>query len=305
MTNMCPDCYRELTEHGNCDHCKKLVEQPINEYTVINIGVDRIYSDSDFNCRGSILPVDVMDLVQDIQDNGLQFPIAVQPAFDIAQPKNGFDFRIVAGHRRFQSIVILRNKTIPAMVKIGLSEVQARLLNLGENMKREALNIVQEATAISHLRRLGLNRRMVSERLGVSTSWVQVRFNLLDMPDEIQAEAAAGLLNQSQIKELHSLENKRDQFEAVKHIKNARLRGQRGVSVAKKPEEDPFKAKRRQKNVVQEMIDHLGTTVGHGLHTRVLAWANGEINTAELYVDIKSFADDAEIEYESPISNLV
>ncbi len=302
--NMCPNCYRTV-ETLNCEHCNTTFSDAMNEYTVIDIDIEKIYSDGDFNCRGTIVLIDVMDLVADIREHGLQFPIAVQPTFDIANAPDEFDFRIVAGHRRFQSIKILQHKTIPAMVKVGLSEVEARLLNLGENMKRQALNIVQEAVAISHLRRLGLNRRMVSEKLGVSTSWVQVRFNLLDMPEEIQAEAAAGMLNQAQIKQLYGLNNKKDQFQAVRLIKEAKLRGQRGISVAKKPEEDPFKKKRREKNVVQDMVDHLGTTVGYGLHTRVLAWANGEISSAELYLDIKIFADDNDVEYESPIASVV
>ena len=302
--NMCPNCYHTV-ESLNCEECNTTFADAMNEYTVVNINIEKIYSDSDFNCRGTIVLIDVMDLVDDIREHGLQFPIAVQPAFDIENAPKEYDFRIVAGHRRFQSIKILKYSTIPAMIKVGLSEVEARLLNLGENMKREALNIMQEAVAVSHLRRLGLNRRMVSERLGVSSSWVQVRFNLLDMPEEIQAEAAAGMLNQSQIKELYGLKNKKDQFQAVRNIKEAKLRGQRGVSVAKKPEEDPFKKKRRQKNVVQDMIDHLGETVGYGLHTRVLAWVNGEISTAELYVDVKTYADGSDVDYESPISSIL
>ncbi len=302
--NMCPNCYHTV-EALNCEHCNTTFNIAMNEYTVIDIDLEKIYSDSDFNCRGMIVLIDVLDLVDDIREHGLQFPIAVQPTFDIANAPDQFDFRIVAGHRRFQAIKILKYITIPAMVKVGLSEVEARLLNLGENMKRQALNIVQEAIAISHLRRLGLNRRMVSEKLGVSTSWVQVRFNLLDMPEEIQAEAAAGMLNQAQIKQLYGLRNKNDQFQAVRNIKEARLRGQRGISVAKKPEEDPFKKKRRQKNVIQDMIEHLGATVDYGLHTRVLAWANGEISSAELYVDIQIFAKDKGISYESPIASVV
>ncbi len=301
---MCPNCYRAV-ESQQCEECRVTFDVAMNEYTVLDIAVEKIYSDSEFNCRGTIVPIDVMDLVDDIREHGLQFPIAVQPVFDVVDPPSNFDFRIVAGHRRFQSIRILRHKTIPAMIKVGLSEIQARLLNLGENMKREALNIMQEAVAISHLRRLGLNRRMVSEKLGVSSSWVQVRFNLLDMPEEIQAEAASGMLNQSQIKELYSLKNKDEQFQAVRNIKEAKQRGTRGLSVAKKPEEDPFKKKRRQKNTVQDMIDHLGDTIGFGLHTRVLAWANGEISSAELYVDIEIFADDKGVEYESPIASIV
>lgn len=315
---LCPKCYShtELVEDEyfctaiNCGwHGGP--EETINEYTVLLIKLDRIWSDNDFNCRGIIVPMDVIDLVKDIDRNGLQFPIAIQPISDVKFTNEkhdtigdevlNFDFRIVAGHRRFSAFKVLKRDTIPAMIKVGLSEVQARLLNLGENLKRQALNILQESLAIKRLRDFGLNRRQVGEELGVSTSWVQVRYNLLDLPQVIQEEAAAGILNQYQIKELYGLPNKDAQFEAVKKIKNARLRGEKSVSVGKTPEQDPYKKKRQPKNVVQEMIAHMSNNIGYGLHTRTLAWANGEISSAELFFDIRQYAEDHNIEYKVPL----
>lgn len=300
VKQLCPICYLVLTDSVCSNH--GIQPDPITEYTVLHIEMSKIYSDGEFNCRGSILPMDIIDLAKDIEKNGLQFPIAVQPARDVSNPlPEGFDFRIVAGHRRFESLRILKKTEIPAMIKIGLDEIQARLLNLGENLKRKALNLLQEAKAIKRLRDLGLNRRQVSEELGVSTSWVQVRFNLLDLPEEIQEEAAAGLLNQYQVKQIFGMPTKEEQFEAVKKIKDARVRGEKGISVGKSPISDPHKKKRQAKNTVQEMIDHMGQTVGFGLHTRTLAWANGEISSAELFQDIKHFANEHNTDYEIPI----
>lgn len=309
---LCPKCYVVLIldpeEIGPyCPKCEEIKYETITEYTVHYVEMCKIWSDEDFNCRGTILPMDVVDLAKDIQQNGLQFPIAVQPIGEVDNAvfrgdEVGFDFRIIAGHRRFAAFKVLKKISIPVMVKVGLSEVQARLVNLGENLKRKALNILQEARAIERLRKLGLNRRQVAEELGVSTSWVQVRFNLLDLPSEIQEEAAAGILNQYQIKELFSLGTKEEQYEAVKQIKRAKLKGEKGISVGKKPQQDPFKKKRQPKNVVQEMIDHLGKNIGFGLHTRVLAWANGEISAAELYFDIKLYADEHGFSYQVPLT---
>ncbi len=273
-------------------------------YEVKELEILKIYSDDSFNCRGRILPMDVVDLVKDIDLHGLQFPIAVQPACDVNKNIEGYDYRIIAGHRRYAAFKVLKRKTIPAMLKLGLSEAEARLLNLGENLKRENLNLLQEAKAIERLRFLGLVRREVAESLGVSTSWVQVRYNLLDLPEEIQEEAAAGLLNQNQIKQIYGLRTPERQFEAVKKIKNARLRGEQGISVAKAPEQDPFKKKRQPKNVVQDMIKHMGDSVGFGLHTRALAWANGEISSAELYFDIRRYAKEHDINYLVPLAGV-
>ncbi len=308
---LCPKCYSEPKvgdgiKNRICKNCgwEGNHREVLSEYTVQDIKLDKIWSDDDFNCRGIIVPMDVVDLVRDIDRNGLQFPIAVQPINDIAanSEETHYDFRIVAGHRRFAAFKILKKDSIPAMVKVGLSEIQARLLNLGENLKRQALNILQEALAIERLRDLGLNRRQVGEELGVSTSWVQVRYNLLDLPEIIQEEAAAGFLNQSQIKELSGLLNKNAQFEAVKKIKEARLRGEKSVSVGKTPEQDPYKKKRQPKNVVQEMISHISSSIGYGLHTRTLAWANGEISSADLFFDIQQYAEEHNMEYKIPLT---
>jgi ParB/RepB/Spo0J family partition protein len=305
---LCPKCYRPVREAQDplriCDSCDWSGDftKTITEYSVLHLDVNKIYSDGEFNCRGSILPMDIVDLVQDIERNGLQFPIAVQPRQDVTtELPEGFDFRIIAGHRRFAAFQLMKKAEIPAMVKVGLSEVQARLVNLGENLKRKALNILQEAISIKRLRDLGLNRRQVSEELGVSVSWVQVRFNLLDLPDEVQQEAAAGILNQYQVKEIFSLPTTEQQFEAVKKIKDAKLRGERGVSVGKTPLTDPNKKKRHAKNVVQEMMTHMGQTIGFGLHTRALAWANGEISSTELFLDIAAYAKEKGVDYEIPV----
>ncbi len=308
---LCTQCYAALEKSDSVETCPFVcprcggefhLRETINEYSVLHVGMDQIYSDGNFNCRGHILPMDIIDLAKDIEKNGLQFPISVQPAPDVgADLPEGFNFRIIAGHRRYEAYKILKKEDIPVMVKVGLTEVQARLLNLGENLKRKALNLLQEAKALQHLRDLGLNRRQISEELGVSMGLVQVRTNLLDLPEEIQEEAAAGILNQYQIKEVFSLGTREEQFEAVKKIKDAKLRGERGISVGKSPLTDPHKKKRQAKNTVQEMIGHLGDTIGFGLHTRTLAWANGEISSAQLFMDIKRYADENGIDYEIPI----
>ena len=312
---LCPQCYAVINNTNripvDCPKCTWLgnPSEVITEYTVQDIELSRIWSDNDFNCRGTIIPMDVVDLVKDIDRNGLQFPIAIQPIGDVTPCKDvtdqevpeSIDFRIVAGHRRYHAFRVLKKDTIPAMIKIGLSEVQARLLNLGENLKRQALNILQEALAIKRLRDLGLNRRQVGEELGVSTAWVQVRYNLLDLPQVIQEDAAAGILNQYQIKQIFSLPDENSQFEAVKKIKGARLRGEKGISVGKTPEQDPYKKKRQAKNTVQEMINHMGSSIGHGLHTRTLAWANGEISSAELFFDISQYAKEHGVDYKIPL----
>ena len=190
------------------------------------------------------------------------------------------------------------------MIKVGYTELQARLVNLSENLKRKQLNILQEARAVKRLRYFGMIQEVIATTLGMSRSWVQVRFHLLALPEDIQETAAAGILNQYQIRQIHGLKEPKRQYEAVRRIKNARLNGEKGIDVGKKPQEDPFKKKRQTKTAVQDMMEHMITTVGYGLHVRTLAWANGEINSAELYFDIRDFAKEHDCEYTIPIKGV-
>lgn len=273
------------------------------KYDVQFIPLDKIYLDAEFNCRGAIMPLDVIDLVKDIDNNDLQFPIAIQHAKDVENGlPEGFNYRIIAGHRRYVAFKVLKRDTIPAMIKTGLNELQARLINFNENLRRKNLNILQEARAVFQLKALGMTQEAIAAELGNSRSWVQSRFHLLDLPVEIQEEAAAGMINQYQIKQIYGMGSKEAQYEAVRKIKNARLNGERGIDLGKKAKDDPFKKKRQSKTAVQEIIDHLGASIGFGLHTRVLAWANGSINSAELFFDIKRFANENEIDYKVPLT---
>ena len=265
----------------------------MDQYATREIATKLIYSDDDFNCRGVIAPMDVVDLARDIDEHGLQFPIAVQPKEDVqAGLPPGFDFRIIAGHRRFAACTkILKREFIPAMVKTGLSETQARVMNLAENLQRKALNILQEANAISRLKDLGVPREHVAKQLGVTGSWVQVRFYLLEMPEEIQKEAAAGILTQYHIMQLHTLKTPEEKYEAVRKIKDARAAGEKVPHVGKRKKVSEDVAKERKKDEIEEMMLTISERLGNGIHTRCLAWAAGNINTLELYKSLKAHAE--------------
>lgn len=279
----------------------------LDNYETRLVLMSEIWADPEFNCRGIIAPMDVADLAKDIDEHELQFPISIQPIEDTeSTPLGGvFKYRLVAGHRRHKAFQMLRRTEIPAMIKSGLTEIQARVYNLSENLQRKELNILQEANALAKLKALGLGQEAAGKALGRTRSWAQVRYNLLELPEVIREEAAAGLLNQSQIKQLYSLGSNNERYEAVRRIKDAKLKGEGSISVAKPPELDPYKKKRRQKNEIQDMIRHVGREgSGYGLATRCMAWCNGEISTAELYGDIEKACRENGKQYNIPVAFL-
>lgn len=261
------------------------------QYAVKQLPITSLYCDNDFNCRGVITPIKVAELAADIRSNGLNYPIIVQPKVDA--PGCPLDFRIIAGHCRVKACEVIGWTKVPCMIRVGLTQVQALVLNLGENLKRQDLNLMQEATAIQRLWEAGLPRDSVAKQIGKSSSWVQVRYNLLSLPVEIQQEAAAGILNQQQIKQIYSLGTPEEQFEAVRKIKTAKQNGEKLGNVGKKKPKTLAIKKERKTAEMIEMSELMAKNLGYGLYTRAMAWASGNITTEELFADIKEARSNA------------
>lgn len=272
------------------------------EMQVHNLLASDIFADEVFNCRGYIPPSDCIDLAREIQAHGLLQPITVQPY----SQRPGKLWRIVQGHRRFTAMsLVLKWERIPAIIKEGLTETEALILNLGENLQRKALNILQESRAIERMKNAGMAQKDVAEHLRMPRPWVQVRFYVLDFPPDIQDEIANGTLTQTQIHEIHTLP--RDQwYVAVKAIKEAKIRagGKKVVTSIKKHGKPKMsnlvKAKPRKPDELSVLLDHMMDTGVPGLHTRILAWAVGEITTLDLLRDYQKFLESEAIPYHLP-----
>jgi len=266
--------------------------------------MDDIHSDDSFNCRGKITPIDVVDLAKDIAERGLLQPIVVAEYDDAMQASTGKKWRLIAGFRRFMAFRVNGEKEIHCVIKKGMTELEAITANLSENIQRQNLNILQEAKAIKRLKDLGLTEVEAGKFLGMSRGWIQVRFMLLGLPEEVQQEAAAGILNQAQIRDLYTLFKKtgnlENLYEAVRKIKDGKIRGQK-VKVNETTAEIKTQKRHRQRPEIFSMMEHIQGTIGNGLHTRCLAWAAGQISNGELYQDLKIYALENDKPYTEPI----
>lgn len=265
---------------------------------VQQIPLIEIFSDPTFNCRGeAIAPIDVQDLVRDITTHGLQQPIVIQP-----YGHRKYNYRIVAGHRRYTAFKVMKREQIPCFINTELTESQALVLNLTENLHRKNLNILQEALALERLKISGMSIAEVAEELGKSATWVNVRYMLLELPDPIRKTAAAGVINQSQIRQLHSMPDVKTQIEAAKKIKSAKAKGEKPpcINVKSKSKRNILKPKQRDRDDIFWMQDHIREAVGNNIGTRCLAWAAGEISDFELFQDVQELAAIEERAYVIP-----
>lgn len=255
------------------------------DYTVQDIEIAGIFSDPEFNCRQEkIVPFDVDELAKDIERNGLTQPIVIQPWSDV----KGYKYRVVVGHRRLQAFKNLKRKTIPAIIRTDLDETQARTLNLSENIQRKDLNVYQEAKAMEYFLLRGWSREEIAAKLEVSVGWVQIRATVLALPYEIQREIAAGFITQTQIKDIYALHDRDKMFEAVRHIKDQKLKDSKKAIVIKKPLKKADATKRKVQNpeYLAKMQEFIMDTLSPCLASRTLAWAAGNISTQDLLDDI-------------------
>lgn len=260
-------------------------------YQVQPIKVARTKCDHSFNCRGRISRDDCVELARDIKENGLDFPIHVQP-----YSEGDYDFRIISGHRRFTAFQINGEDTIPAVVRVDLAdEIEAREANLRENIQRSDLNIVQEADAISFFIVKGYNVTQVAEKIGKSNGWVEVRRRLVHLPEFVRRAAQEGTVNQGHINQLWKYRNDSEKMsELIRRIKEKAEQGERAIVIREEVQIEDFAKVRRPKphelndflEVVAGMVTNKLDQPEYFAH-RILSWCAGYISQAQLYVSLR------------------
>ena len=259
--------------------------KPLQQYQAYPIPVAAIYYDAAFNCRGEFTLQSVKELADSIAQAGrLICPVAVQPWTEAG----GFEYRLIVGHRRFRAITkFLKWIEIPAFICEGLSEHDARMLNLVENLQRKSLNILEEARAIQNLYPKGAKVRHAAQELKQPTKWVHVRVRLLRMPEAVQQKAAAGLLSQANLEQLAGMESAEEQIVAARKIVEARERGKGKFLPGL---DKTYKRRRgvRPREEINRMVERMLAAGIGGLPPRVAAWCAGHVPDQELLKEIEA-----------------
>lgn len=273
-------------------------DKPQEKITKLDYNVDlypiaEIFADEDFNCRGHIVASDVLDLANDIKKSGLQVPITIQP-WEFNPP---YKFRCVTGYCRLLAFRINKMDKIPAFVKVGLSDLEARKMNLKENLIRKNLNVMQEAKAIAPYVNASWTEADIASEFEQSRGWVQIRKAAVSLPKEIQLEIAAGFVSQENILRLSRMKNPIDQFEFIKKLKDHKDKGEK--LKIEKPERKiaNFDRKPRRPAEIFPHIEYLLDLTGPSLTTRALAWAAGTISDIEFAQDVRDWCDKEGVIY--------
>ncbi len=155
------------------------------------------------------------ELVASIIEKGVIQPLVVRRVED--------HYQIIAGERRWRAAQKAGLTEIPVTIQ-DVSEDWALEIALIENIQREDLNAIEEASAYKHLvDNFDLSQEEVAKRVGKSRPAVSNAMRLLNLPDEIQNSVLSGELSMGHARCLLSLESKEEIVEAAKQVKHKNL----------------------------------------------------------------------------------
>ena len=152
-----------------------------------------------FQPRMHIAPEALEELTQSIRARGVVQPIVVRPAED------GKHFEIIAGERRWRAAQAAGLADIPAVVR-EVADDAALAIALIENIQREDLNPIEEATAVGRLiEEFNLTHQEAADAIGRSRVGVSNLLRLLDLGDEARAFVVQGELDMGHARALLAL----------------------------------------------------------------------------------------------------
>jgi len=141
------------------------------------------------------------ELTRSIKANGVIQPILVRRA------DNGY--HIIAGERRWRAAQRAGLLRVPVVVRDMSAADDEKVLEIAliENIQREDLNAIEEATAYRRLAdEFSLTQDAIATAVGKDRSTIANMLRLLKLPDEVQHEVSAGRLSMGHARALLALE---------------------------------------------------------------------------------------------------
>lgn len=184
--------------------------------TGLGMGLDALFEDNGSDLQGSqtvrlseIEPnknqprqnfdeASIASLAESIREHGLIQPILVRPI------ETG-GYQIVAGERRWRACRMLGMAEVPVIIK-ELSDFETAQIALIENVQRENLNPIEEATAYKTLmENFHMTQETLSKAVGKSRSVIANAVRLLNLPEVVQDMLKSGDISVGQAKALASI----------------------------------------------------------------------------------------------------
>lgn len=241
----------------------EIIEDNIKpDNSIKNIDIARIIPKED-QPRKTFNDESLVDLSKSIEVHGVIQPILLRVS--------GGKYEIIAGERRYRASKLAKLKNIPAIVMDVDSENAAKLA-LIENVQREDLNPIEEATAYKQLMNdFKLKHEELANAIGKSRTYISNSLRLLNLEDEVIAYLYRGEITTGHGKVLLGIKDPKEQIDLAKKIIDTGL-NVRDTEVEVKVFKDKGKKKTGRKatrkisdpyllDLEEQLMDSLGTKV--------------------------------------------
>jgi ParB family chromosome partitioning protein len=170
-----------------------------------------------FQPRTNFSHDELEELMGSIKEHGLLQPLVVLPA----SPDG--TYQLIAGERRFRAMSILGEKTAPVIIREATEQQQLEIAII-ENIQRQDLNALEEATAYARLAdEFGLTQEEIALKVGKSRSQVANTIRLLVLPKEIRDAVVEGKISASNARTLLALATDEERLKLFRTLVNEGL----------------------------------------------------------------------------------
>lgn len=220
-----------------------------------------------FQPRQHMAPEALEELTQSVRARGVVQPIVVRPSED------GERFEIIAGERRWRAAQAAGLDEIPAVVR-DVPDDAALAIALIENIQREDLNVIEEATAIGRLiDEFNLTHQEAADAIGRSRVAVSNLLRLLDLGDAARVLVEQGELDMGHARALLGLKGEA-QDRAAREVVARGLTARQTEELVRRMKE-PGKAPPRGAESQDPDVRRLSEDLGERLGARVQVLQGG------------------------------
>jgi len=164
-----------------------------------------------FQPRRSFNPETIAEMAASIEKQGLIQPVVVNDRGDGT-------YELISGERRLRAVKQLGWKDIPAIIK-KVDQEQILEMTLVENLQREDLNPIEEATGYKRLMdEFAFTQARIAERVGKDRATVANTLRLLRLPQVIQQAVASGSLSAGHARQLLAIGDEAEQIELARKV---------------------------------------------------------------------------------------
>lgn len=239
---------------------------------VQEVDLSSIYPNPD-QPRKNFDPDALDELAQSIRHHGVIMPLIVN--------KEAKGYMIIAGERRYRASKLAGIKKLPVIVK-NYTARQIKEISLIENLQREDLNPIEEATAMRALMEdYGMTQDELADRIGKSRPAITNTLRLLQLSPEVIRLVETGALSSGHARAIITVP-------AEEQIKMANRFVKDGCSVREAEQQvknffNPPKEKEKKKSELSLELKELILTMQRVLGTKVNAIGND--NKGRIYID--------------------